>query len=150
MYKFSNKSKQKMKGVHPDLIKVLNLAIQISKQDFSITEGVRSAEVQQSLYLSKKSQTLKSKHLIQEDGYGHAVDVVPYPISWNVEDFYEIAEAIRTAAKQLNIKIRWGGAWILLNNTDKSCEQLVKEYSVARRKAGNRVFIDAPHFEIIL
>ena len=76
MAKFSNKSKEKLKGVHPDLVKVLELAITYTEQDFSITEGVRTKE-QQAIYVrTGKSKSMNSKHLIQSDGYGHAVDVV--------------------------------------------------------------------------
>lgn len=150
MAKFSNKSKEKLKGVHPDLIKVLELAITYTKQDFSITEGVRTKE-QQAIYVrTGKSQTMNSKHLVQKDGYGHAIDVVPYPVSWELEKFYPIADAIAKAAKELKVTVRWGGAWINLNSSKLSAKQLLDNYVKARKKAGNKVFIDAPHFEIVL
>ena len=149
MPKFSNKSKQLLKGVHPNLIKVMERAIEITEQDFSIICGVRTLETQRNLVKQGKSKTMKSKHLVQVDGYSHAVDVVPYPIDWNLENFYPIAEAVRKASKELNINVRWGGAWITLNLTEKTIGELVKEYSEARRKSGNKVFIDAPHFELI-
>lgn len=150
MAKFSKKSKEKMKGVHPDLVKVLELAITYTKQDFSITEGVRTKQ-QQAIYVqTSKSQTMNSKHLVQADGYGHAIDVVPYPVSWELEKFYPIADAIAKAAKELNVIVRWGGAWINLNSSKLSAKQLLDNYVEARKKIGNKVFIDAPHFEIIL
>ena len=150
MAKFSNKSKEKLKGVHPDLVKVLELAITYTKQDFSITEGVRTKE-QQAIYVrTGKSQTMNSKHLVQKDGYGHAVDVVPYPVSWELEKFYPIADAIAKAAKELKVTVRWGGAWINLNSSNLTAKQLLNNYVKARNKTGNKVFIDAPHFEIVL
>lgn len=150
MAKFSNKSKEKLKGVHPDLVKVLELAITYTKQDFSITEGVRTKE-QQAIYVrTSKSQTMNSKHLVQKDGYGHAIDVVPYPVSWELEKFYPIADAIAKAAKELKVTVRWGGAWINLNSSELLAKQLLDNYVKARKKAGNKVFIDAPHFEIVL
>lgn len=150
MAKFSNKSKEKLKGVHPDLVKVLELAITYTKQDFSITEGVRTKE-QQAIYVrTGKSQTMNSKHLVQKDGYGHAIDVVPYPVSWELEKFYPIADAIAKAAKELKVTVRWGGAWINLNSSELLAKQLLDNYVKARKKAGNKVFIDAPHFEIVL
>ena len=150
MAKFSNKSKEKLKGVHPDLVKVLELAITYTKQDFSITEGVRTKE-QQAIYVrTGKSQTMNSKHLVQKDGYGHAIDVVPYPVSWELEKFYPIADAITKAAKELKVTVRWGGAWINLNSSKLSAKQLLDNYVKARKKVGNKVFIDAPHFEIVL
>ena len=79
-YQFGKSSIQKLQGVHPDLVKVMLLAIQKSSQDFSITEGVRTLERQKELLAKKLTQTLKSNHIKQEDGFGHAVDVAPYPL----------------------------------------------------------------------
>lgn len=150
MPKFSNKSKEKLKSVHPDLVKVLELAITYTEQDFSIIEGVRNEE-QQAIYVrTGKSKTMNSKHLVQKDGYGHAIDVVPYPVSWELEKFYPIADAIAKAAKELKVTVRWGGAWINLNSSKLSAKELLDNYVKARKKAGNKVFIDALHFEIVL
>lgn len=150
MAKFSKKSKEKMKGVHPDLVKVLELAITYTKQDFSITEGVRTKQ-QQTIYVQTgKSQTMNSKHLVQKDGYSHAVDVVPFPVSWDLEKFYVIADAIEKAAEQLNVKIRWGGAWTtFVNGVDDNEKEMVQKYSANRRKLKQQAFIDAPHFELV-
>ena len=150
MAKFSKKSKEKMKGVHPDLVKVLELAITYTKQDFSITEGVRTKQ-QQAIYVQTgKSQTMNSKHLVQRDGYSHAVDVVPFPVSWDLEKFYVIADAVEKAAEQLNVKIRWGGAWTtFVNGIDDNEKEMVQEYSANRRKLKQQAFIDAPHFELV-
>lgn len=148
-YVFSKKSVLKLQGVHPDLVKVITLALSYSKQDFSITEGVRTKE-QQALYVrTGKSQTMNSKHLVQSDGFSHAIDVVPYPVSWNLEKFYPIADAVKKASKELGITVRWGGAWVNLNASNQSARELVESYSKARRKTGNKVFIDAPHFELV-
>lgn len=147
---FSKRSKAKLEGVHPNLVKVLNRAIEITKQDFSITEGVRTKSQQLRYYQQGKSRTMNSKHLVQVDGYSHAIDVVPYPVSWELDKFYPIAEAIKKSAEELNVKVRWGGSWSLLNGNKLSPKQMAEEYSKARRKTGNKVFIDAPHFELIL
>lgn len=148
-YKFGNSSKQKLQKVHPDLVKVMNLAIEKSTKDFSIIEGIRTLQRQKQLLQEKKTTTLNSKHLIQPSGFGHAVDVAPYPVDWNLESFYPIAEAVRKAAKELKIKVRWGGAWCILNDTTKPIKELVQDYSAERRSQKRRVFIDAPHFEIV-
>ena len=150
MAKFSKKSKEKMKGVHPDLVKVLELAITYTKQDFSITEGVRTKQ-QQAIYVQTgKSQTMNSKHLVQKDGYSHAVDVIPFPVSWDLEKFYVIADAVEKAAEQLNVKIRWGGAWTtFVNGIDDNEKEMVQKYSANRRKLKQQAFIDAPHFELV-
>ena len=148
-FKFSKRSLAKLEGVHPDLVKVITTALKLSKVDFSVIEGVRTVAQQRINVATGKSQTMNSKHLKQKDGYSHAVDVVPYPVNWELDSFYPIAEAIQASAKKLNITVRWGGSWSMLNNTDKLPSELIREYSNARRKAGNKVFIDAPHFELI-
>lgn len=149
MFVFSKRSRDNLKGVHPNLVKVIELALKLSEKDFMIIEGLRTEERQMSLKRQGHSQTLNSKHLVQSDGYGHAIDLVPYPVSWKLEDFYQIVEAVRKASKQLNINVRWGGAWVTLNQTEKTIPELIQEYSQARKRAGNKVFIDAPHFELI-
>lgn len=148
-FKLSNKSLNKLTNVHPDLVRVVKKAIEISTTDFSVTEGERSLAQQQANVKKGVSQTLKSKHLKQDDGYVHAVDLVPYPVNWDLNAFYPIANAMQQAAEALNIKVRWGGCWALLNGDKRSPMRMVKEYSDVRRQVGNKVFIDAPHFEIV-
>lgn len=148
-FRFSKKSLVKLEGVHPNLVKVVKRALELSNIDFLVLEGVRTTARQKELIRLKKSQTMQSKHLVQNDGYGHAVDLAPYPISWQLEEFYPIALAMKIAAEELNIKIRWGGGWCVLNNYNGTPEQIVKEYSQARLKTRRKAFIDAPHFELI-
>lgn len=149
MYKFGKSSKEKLKGVHPNLVRVMERAISISKQDFSITQGVRTKSEQTRLVAQGKSKTMNSKHLVQRDGYSHAVDVVPFPVSWDLEKFYVIADAVEKAAEQLNVEIRWGGAWTtFVNGIDDNEKELVQNYSANRRKLRQQAFIDAPHFEL--
>jgi peptidoglycan L-alanyl-D-glutamate endopeptidase CwlK len=106
MFKLSNKSLDKMLGVHPDLILVVKAAILISTQDFTVLEGLRSPERQQKLYDAGKSTTLNSRHIS-----GHAVDLAPWPISWDWNYFYPIADAMKEAAANLNVDLEWGGDW---------------------------------------
>ena len=63
-FSLSNRSKSKLEGVHPDLVKVVESAIGLTEIDFGVTYGVRSVQEQQKLYDSGRSQTMKSKHLI--------------------------------------------------------------------------------------
>lgn len=105
-YSLGSKSRQKLQGVHPDLVAVVERAIEISEQDFSVGEGLRSIDRQHELYNTGRSKTLNSRHLT-----GHAVDLFPYPISWDWEYFYPIAEAMKTAAEELDIPLEWGGDW---------------------------------------
>lgn len=149
MLVFSKRSRDRLKGVHPNLVKVITRALEISSSDFSVTEGVRTIQRQKELVWQGKSQTMNSKHLVQSSGYGHAIDIVPYPVSWELEKFYPLAEAVRRAAKELNVNIRWGGCWVTLNDTSKPIKDLINEYSSQRRKQGKKPFIDCPHFELV-
>lgn len=158
MYTLGKKSKENLAGVHPDLVKVVERAINITKQDFSVNEGLRTLERQKRLVAGGASQTLNSKHIKQADGYGHAVDLVPYgdfdgngtnEISWHWGHFYPIAEAMRQAAKELGVQIRWGGSWQVLNNTYLPAQELVSGYVSSKKKQGKRAFPDGPHFELV-
>ena len=51
-FKFGKRSHDKLLGVHEDLIKVMDRAIELSGVDFAITEGVRTLDRQQALVKS--------------------------------------------------------------------------------------------------
>lgn len=148
-YKLSNKSLKKLEGVHPDLVRVVKRAITLSKVDFLVNEGVRSSDRQKELVASNKSHTMHSKHMVQEDGYSYAVDLLPYPVNWNIESFFPIAEAMQLSAKELGVKIRWGGCWCSLNQ-ESNPKALLATYVQSRKQHKVKVFIDAPHFELIV
>ena len=105
-YKLGQRSLQNLSGVHPDLVSVVKRAIEITKQDFSVIEGVRNIDRQRHLVKSGASQTMNSRHLT-----GHAVDIAPYPLSWDWEYFYPIEYAMKKAAKDLGVDLEWGGDW---------------------------------------
>jgi len=97
---------QNLSGVHPDLIAVVKRAIQITEQDFSVIEGVRNINRQRELVAKGKSTIMNSRHLT-----GHAVDLAPYPVNWDWEYFYPIADAMKQAAEELDVDLEWGGDW---------------------------------------
>jgi len=105
-YKLSQRSMQNLSGVHPDLVAVVKRAIEITEQDFSVIEGVRHIDRQRKLVAQGKSKTMNSRHLT-----GHAVDLAPYPLSWDWEYFYPIADAMKDAAEELEVDLEWGGDW---------------------------------------
>mgnify|MGYP000900319812 FL=1 len=105
-YKLGTRSLQNLSGVHPDLVAVVNRAVEITKQDFTVIEGMRDINRQRKLVKSGASTTMNSRHLT-----GHAVDIAPWPISWEWEDFYPIEEAMKLAADELGIDLEWGGDW---------------------------------------
>lgn len=116
----SARSRARLDGVHPDLKRVVERAILKSEQDFSVLEGVRTPARQKQLYAQGRTKpgpkvtwTLNSRHFINPDtGYGHAVDLAPFPIDWfDPAKFDAIARAMFDAAEALNIPIRWGADW---------------------------------------
>lgn len=155
VYVLGAKSRAELKGVHPDLIRIVERAIQITTQDFSVHDGLRTAEEQKRLVAAGASQTMNSKHRQQADGYGHAVDLVPFingKMRWEWPAIYPIAAAVWQAARELKVDIRWGGAWIDLDQiktgTPGAMKAAVEAYGAARRKAGKSAFTDGPHFEL--
>ena len=114
---FSKRSEQHLSEIHIDLYEVVFLARLLSEVPFEITDGLRTIEEQRHYYETGKSQTMNSKHLT-----GHAVDVVPIPVTWDKEAFLPIAEAMKKASDILDVPIVWGGDW--------------------------RTFKDYPHFEL--
>ena len=131
-YKLSERSLNSLKGVNPNLVKVVERAIELTEQDFLVLEGVRSKEQCYINYgkgrsvaqcsakgvptnyaqpsLSKVTwlnNPLASKHVT-----GNAVDLVPYPIDWeDINKFKKINEAMQVAAKELGVKLSYGGDW---------------------------------------
>lgn len=152
MYRLGTKSKQRLVGVHPDLVRCVELAITRTTQDFTALEGVRSEALQREYVRKGASQTMDSRHRVQVSGFGCAVDLVPWAGGmprWEWPLIYPIAEAMRQAAVELDIPIRWGGAWVSLNTmTPGGAKRAVDAYVAARRAAKQKAFTDGPHFEL--
>lgn len=113
-WKLSKRSKERLIGVHPDLVRVVHRALQLSPIDFGITEGLRTKERQIQLKKAGASKTLNSRHLS-----GHAVDVVAYigkDVRWDWPLYEQIATAFKQAAKELDVPIVWGGDWTTLRD----------------------------------
>jgi peptidoglycan L-alanyl-D-glutamate endopeptidase CwlK len=120
MYKLGQRSRTRLQGVHPDLVKVVERAIEITTVDFAVLEGLRDPARQKLLVESGASQTLNSRHIT-----GHAVDLgalVDNRIDWSWPLYHKIADAMKEAARELNVPIVWGGDW--------------------------RTFKDGPHYEL--
>ena len=97
MFKLSSRSLGKLEGVNPLLVDTVKRAIELTKVDFGVIFGVRSLETQKKLYESGRSQTMKSKHLIQPDGTAHAIDLMAYDgsdPSWEMAMYDDIADAM--------------------------------------------------------
>ena len=113
-FSLSQKSKDRLSGVHPDLIKVVNRAIEVTTCDFAVLEGVRSLARQEQLIKAGASQTMKSRHLT-----GHAVDLGAYvngSVRWDWPLYNQLAGAMKKAAAELKVSLEWGGDWTTLKD----------------------------------
>ena len=110
MITLSQTSLKRLQGVHPDLVKVVKRAAEISDIDFMVTEGLRSIERQRQLVKAGASKTLKSRHL-----NGHAVDLAVLlngKLSWDWPLYHKLAKWVKQAAADVGVKIEWGGDWV--------------------------------------
>lgn len=124
-FKLGARSIERLKGVQPDLVKVVKRALELTEYDFSVIEGVRSIETQRAYVEKGVSKTMNSRHLT-----GHAVDLYPVgrPTPW--DRCHNVAAAMLAAAKELGIHVRWGGDF---NENGRSDDES---------------FYDGPHFEL--
>ena len=146
-YILGARSLKELTGVHPDLVRVVKRAIQITPIDFAVTDGLRTIEEQRAFVASGASHTMNSRHLT-----GHAVDLVAFVGNkgrWEMNLLCKVAEAMRTAAIECSVPIRWGGNWdVLLTKTTAPLEGVVHDYIQKRISAKQKPFVDAPHFEL--
>lgn len=109
MFKLGKASNVALKGVHPDLDRVVRRAIELTSVDFRVLEGKRTKARQKKLVEAGASKTMNSRHLT-----GHAVDLgalVGGKITWDWPLYNKIAAAMKAAAKQEGVPIVWGGDW---------------------------------------
>lgn len=134
-FKLGIRSRANLTGVHPDLVKVVKRALEISPVDFTVTEGLRSVARQRKLYQSGASQTMKSRHI-----HGFAVDLAPYVggVRYDWPLVLHVANAMKKASEELGIHVRWGGTWSLL--ADLPSPIMARDL--------HKEFPDGPHFEL--
>ena len=114
---FNQASENKLKKLHPDLLKVVRRMQELNKDsDFGavITCTVRTLEEQKILVKNGASQTLKSRHIPGKDGYAKAVDfavTLKGKVKWDWPLYARLAEYMKEAAELEDIPIVWGGDW---------------------------------------
>jgi peptidoglycan L-alanyl-D-glutamate endopeptidase CwlK len=119
-FALSQKSLDRLSGVHPDLVRVVKRAIELTDIDFAVLEGVRSKARQEQLVAAGASKTMNSRHIT-----GHAVDlgaIVGGSVRWDWPLYAKVAAVVKKAAAELSVPIEWGGDW--------------------------RTFKDGPHFQL--
>lgn len=100
---------RKLRGVHPDLVRIVLRALEHPPVPFMVFEGVRSAKRQAELYAAGASKTLNSRHLT-----GHAVDLLPLvggKPTWAWKPIKLLAPHIKAVARQEGVALDWGGDW---------------------------------------
>lgn len=150
-FTLSKASIAELQGVHPDLIRVVKQAIKISKQDFIVNDGRRTLAEQREYVKKGFSKTMKSRHLVQKDGLGYAVDLVPFingKARWEWAGIWPIAAAMSQAANKLGIELTWGSVWdrkmSTYGGTIAGLKAAVEAYKV-RHKGSD--FLDGPHYQ---
>lgn len=130
---FSATSRSRLEGVHPALVRVAQNVL--AHADCSIVYGMRTPAEQQILFDQKLSKTLASKHLMQPDGWCHAIDFAPFvngAIPWDKKHyFYHFAGIVLTVADIQGVQLRWGGDWDSDGDLD------------------DQTFMDLVHFELV-
>jgi len=109
MRRYSARSLESLRGIHPDLRRVIDRALQDSPLDFAVIEGLRSKARQAQMVASGASKTMNSRHLT-----GHAVDLLPIgpngpAFDWPLYD--QLGPAVKAAAQREGVAIVWGGDW---------------------------------------
>ena len=137
-YSLGARSRARLAGVDPRLVRVVERAIAISTVDFTVVEGLRTRARQAELYAQGRTKpgrkvtwTMASKHI-----EGLAVDLAPVAaggaITWeDFAGFAAIAKAMMQAAGEQGVALRWGADW---------------DRDGRPREKGET---DSPHFEIV-
>lgn len=110
-FDLSLRDKARIKGLHPDLVRVVEEAAKFARFKFMVIEGLRTEARQRQLVKEGASRTMASRHLT-----GHAADLAPLladgTIPWNQWwRFDEMAQDVKRAAQHIGVPIEWGGDW---------------------------------------
>lgn len=118
-----------LEGVHPDLVRLVERAADLSPVPFRVFEGVRSVERQRENVRRGVSKTMHSRHIVGPNGVCHAVDLV---LAFDVDgdgdidgsDYWaspgsvqgadawrRLETAVKSAARDLGVPVEWGGDW---------------------------------------
>ena len=112
-FALGQRSRERLQGVHPDLVKVVERAIELTSVDFTVLEGLRTVERQGELVAKGASQTMESRHLT-----GHAVD---------------LGALIGGEVRSTGTNAAWGtGEWLVVeaDESDRSFLKLSPEVAV--------------------
>ena len=144
-FKWGLRSLQNLSGIHPDLRKVADRALQLTTQDITVIEGIRSVERQRQLLAQGHTRTMNSRHI-----GGFAIDLIPHPFTtWeDTEKWETIATAFAQASRELEIPVVFGAAWHKPLGEFETGKQAREDYTKTRRAQKRPVFLDFPHIEL--
>jgi peptidoglycan LD-endopeptidase CwlK len=116
---------QRLKVVHPDLVKVFNKAMATLPFDVTVVQTERSAAEQRANLKKGVSQTTHSRHVLKNNICGKicAIDAAPRlrdgSIPWKRLDMFQAMNtAMMAAAKSLSLTVEWGGNWKTIKDMD--------------------------------
>jgi len=123
MHKLSTRSKERLVGIKPILIQIIEEAISTSPHDFGIPQdgGLRTDARQAELYAI--GRTVAGKIVTNADGkkkmsrhqFGTAFDIYAFvdgKASWNINHLTAIAKHLQKVAGLLGVDLEWGGDWV--------------------------------------
>lgn len=138
-YRFSQKSEDRLKNLHPGMVRVVRRALSFQVMDFTVLETLRDEARQELLVKSGASKTMNSRHLANADGLAEAVDLLPYPYNVNGVDVWDdkqrfavLAGLMYAAAALENVPVRWGGDWDGDGNNADSAFHDMPHYELRR------------------
>lgn len=112
--KLTARDESRLKRLHPDLLKIVRRAAQITTVPFTILQADRTVAQQRANVARGVSKTMRSRHLISPDGLVRAVDIAPLEgstpsFAWPL--YFKLAPIMKQAAKDVGVPVEWGGDW---------------------------------------
>ena len=164
MFSFGKTSLAQIEPLHPALKDVITAALAITPVDYGVLPlgGARTADQQHELWLQGRfgdarkivtqldGHNKPSNHQIKPDGFGYAVDLVPYKggFTWEWELIYPMIRAVAITAKAKGVSLRWGGVWDR-KLEELNAEDLESEVRAYCKRHPGPDHIDGPHLEYL-
>jgi len=106
---------ERIEECHPEIQKLFYKAAKDPKcPPFIVIDGGRTLAEQKKNVKNGASKTMRSRHLIADNGWSHAIDIAPRikgKLSWKSEHYKPLVNEIFDIADDLKVPIEWGGHW---------------------------------------
>jgi peptidoglycan L-alanyl-D-glutamate endopeptidase CwlK len=111
MNTFGARSERNLVGVHPSLVAWAREVIKYMDVCILDGGGLRT-QAQATANAINGTGVKNSLHMKQADGFGHALDLIPYPINWkDTKRFDELREIGYREADKMGLLIQNGADW---------------------------------------